>query len=297
MSSVRKARLLEGSVLAKKIQQPLAHEVQKLRKRFSHSPVLGVIRVGSKNQAQASYLRSQKRLAEKLGIGYQLINLKSSTNERSLIRTIQRLNKSTSVSAILILMPLPKRIDVKNVVHHILPSKDAEGLHSENLGRLVMERDHVVPPTAGAILRLLKSTHLNLRGKEVVVVGHSKIVGRPLSLLLLRELATTTVCHIATSHRGRLGAHVRRAEVLVVAVGKAGLVKGSWVKKGAIVIDVGMSMKGKKIVGDVEFKAARRRARFITPVPGGVGPLTVTILMQNVVECFKWQNGVGRHRM
>jgi methylenetetrahydrofolate dehydrogenase (NADP+) / methenyltetrahydrofolate cyclohydrolase len=194
-------------------------------------------------------------------------------------------------------MPLPRGVDVKRVVHHILPAKDAEGLHPENLGRLVMERDHVVPPTPGAIIKLLKSIKTKIAGKEVVLVGHSQIVGRPLALMFLRELATTTVCHIGTWKRGHLRDHVQKAEILVVAVGKAGLIPASWVRKGAIVIDVGMNRKGDKLVGDVEFEGAQHRAAYITPVPGGVGPLTVTILMHNVVECFKWQHGVGRHQI
>ena len=293
---MKKARLLEGKKLAGEMQVPLARDVQRLRRRFHRRPVLGVVRIGRKNSAQESYLRSQQRLARRLGIGYRLMTLKSGATERRLLNLIQRLNRDASVSAILILMPLPRNVDVKHVVHHILPAKDAEGLHPENLGRLVMERDHVVPPTPGAIVKLLKGTGVRLAGKEVVLVGHSQIVGRPLALMLLRELATTTVCHIGTWKRGHLAEHVRRAEVLVVAVGKAELIPGRWIRKGAVVVDVGMNRKGNRLVGDVQFKAARRRAAYITPVPGGVGPLTVTILMRNVVECFKWQHGVGRHR-
>ncbi len=293
---MKNARLLEGRKLAGEMQVPLAREVRRVSRRFRKQPVLGVIRVGRKNHAQDSYLRSQQRLARRLGIGYRLITLNPGATERRLLNLIKRLNRDPSVSAILLLMPLPRSVDVKHIVHHILPAKDAEGLHPENLGRLVMERDHVVPPTPGAIVKLIKGTGVRLSGKEVVLVGHSQIVGRPLSLMLLRELATTTVCHIGTWKRGRLAEHVRRAEVLIVAVGKAELIPGRWIRKGALVVDVGMNRKGNKVVGDVQFKAARRRAAYITPVPGGVGPLTVTILMQNVVECFKWQHGAGRHR-
>lgn len=244
---MKKARLLIGRELAEKMQAPLAREVQRLKRRFGKKPVLTVIRVGRQNHAQLSYLRSQQRLANRLDIGYRIVNLQKGATKKRLLRTIKGLNKDTSVSAVLIFMPLPRRIDVKEIVHHIMPSKDAEGMHSENLGRLVMERDHVVPPTPGAIVRLLKSTGVKLAGKEVVVVGHSQIVGRPLALMLLRELATTTVCHIGTWRRGNLSQHTRRAEVLIVAVGKAELIPARWIRKGAIVIDVGMNQKNQAI--------------------------------------------------
>ncbi|MBI2870750.1 MAG: bifunctional 5,10-methylenetetrahydrofolate dehydrogenase/5,10-methenyltetrahydrofolate cyclohydrolase [Candidatus Omnitrophica bacterium] len=294
---MKTGKLLTGKDLAVKMQVPLGQEVCRLTRRFGRRPTLAVIRIGGRNHAQAAYLRSQERLASLLNIGYRLITLPARTNEARLLRVIQRLNRDAAVSAILVLMPVPRHIDVKHIMHHILPAKDAEGLHSENLGRLVMERDHVVPPTPGAIMTLLKSSRVNLAGREAVVVGHSQVVGRPLALMLLRELATTTVCHIATSRRGHLKKHVEKAEVLIVAVGKAGLIPGRWIRRGAIVVDVGLNRKGGRLAGDVDFEGARRRASLITPVPGGVGPLTVTILMKNVVECFKWQHGVGRHRI
>jgi methylenetetrahydrofolate dehydrogenase (NADP+)/methenyltetrahydrofolate cyclohydrolase len=166
----------------------------------------------------------------------------------------------------------------------IAPEKDAEGMHPENLGKVLLGSFSVAPCTAQAALTLIESTAINLYGKEAVIVGHSEIVGKPLSMLLLNKFATTMVCHIATGERGVLPEHVKRAEILVVAVGKAGLIKGEWIKEGAIVIDVGINRVGEKIVGDVEFEKAFERAAFITPVPGGVGPLTVTMLMRNVVN-------------
>jgi len=184
---------------------------------------------------------------------------------------------------------VPKGIDAKRLVNIIRPEKDAEGMHPENLGRILLGDYNIGPCTAMAVMALLESTGVKLYGKEAVVVGHSEIVGKPLSLMLLNKFATTTVCHIATGERGVLCEHVKRGEVLVVAVGKAALIKGGWIKEGAIVVDVGINKVGDKIVGDVEFEGASQRASYITPVPGGVGPLTTTILMRNTVELFKSQ--------
>jgi methylenetetrahydrofolate dehydrogenase (NADP+)/methenyltetrahydrofolate cyclohydrolase len=207
-----------------------------------------------------------------------------------LIDFIQKLNADKSVHGIIIQMPLPAHIDYKKISQYILPEKDAEGMHPANIGKIVFGKAKILPCTAAAVMELLKETGVDLYGKEVVVVGHSEIVGKPLALLLLDKFATTTVCHIGTSKAGKLEEHVRKAEVLIVAVGKAGLIPGSWIKEGAIVIDVGINRIGDKIVGDVEFEAAQSKASYITPVPGGVGPLTVTMLMRNLVEAAKLQN-------
>jgi len=169
----------------------------------------------------------------------------------------------------------------------IAPAKDAEGMHPENLGHVLLGDAKLAPCTAQAAMQLIGSTGIELYGKEAVIVGHSEIVGKPLSMLLLSKFVTTTVCHIATGERGVLPEYVKNAEILVVAVGKAELIKGDWIKEGAIVIDVGINRVGDKLVGDVEFERAKQSAGFITPVPGGVGPLTVTMLMRNVVTASK----------
>ena len=186
-------------------------------------------------------------------------------------------------------MPLPAQIDYKKISQFIAPEKDIEGMHPANIGKIVFGKAKVLPCTAAAVMELLNSCCPDIYGKEVVVVGHSEIVGKPLALLLLEKFATVTVCHIGTSKAGKLEEHVKKAEILIVAVGKAGLIKGDWVKEGAIVIDVGINRVGDKIVGDVEFDGASQRACCITPVPGGVGPLTVTMLMRNLVEAAKIQ--------
>ena len=278
------AKLLEGKCVAEKIKEALIQQVGLLKVK----PVLASILVGQ-NAGAASYVKSQAKVAEALGIAYQLHAFPEDTTESALIDFIQKLNADTSVHGIIIQMPLPKPIDYKKTSQFIAPHKDVEGMHPVHMGKIVFGASAISPCTPAAVMELLKESGVDLYGKEVVVVGHSEIVGKPLALLLLEKFATVTVCHIGTSKAGKLEEHVKKAEVLIVAVGKAGLIKGEWVKTGAIVIDVGINRVGDKIVGDVEFETAQKRASFITPVPGGVGPLTVTMLMRNVVEAAKLQ--------
>ncbi len=310
------AKLLEGRPIADKIKERLRQEVSALKLK----PVLASIMVGDNAGAEA-YVNSQKKTAEGLGVEYQLHKLNGETAEGALIEMLKKLNADNAVNGIIIQLPLPSQIDYKKISQFILPEKDVEGLHPANIGKIVFgtstslsangersrtigtstslsangERSRtigkakILPCTPAAVMELLYATGVDLSGKEVVVVGHSEIVGKPLALLLLDKFATVSVCHIGTSKAGRLEEHVSKAEVLIVAVGKAGLIKGEWVKEGAIVIDVGINRVGGKIVGDVEFETAERRASYITPVPGGVGPLTVTMLMRNLVEAVKSQ--------
>ncbi len=278
------AKLLEGKPIAEKIKENIKQEVRSL----TRAPVLASVQVGD-NAGVEAYVKSQKKTAEELGIEYQFQKLGQDISEEALIEIIRKLNADKSVSGMIIQMPLPAQIDYKKISQFILPQKDAEGMHPANIGKIVFGKSTILPPTAAAVMELLKETGLDLYGKEVVVVGHSEIVGKPLSLLLLEKFATVTVCHIGTSKAGKLQEHVKRAEVLVVAVGKAGLIKGEWIKEGAIVIDVGINRVAERIVGDVEFEQAEKRASSITPVPGGVGPLTVTMLMRNVVSAAKLQ--------
>jgi len=278
------AKLLEGKPIAEKIKEEIKQQVLALKSK----PVLASIMVGE-NPGAASYVKSQTKVAESLGIEYKLHNLIQDTTESALIEFIQKLNSDKSVNGIIIQMPLPPQVDYKKLSQFILPEKDVEGMHPANIGKIVFGKAKILPCTPQAVMELLNSTGVDLYGKEVVVVGHSEIVGKPLALLLLDKFATVTVCHIGTSKAGKLEEHVRTAEILIVAVGKAGLIKGDWVKEGAIVIDVGINRVGDKIVGDVEFETAEKRAAYITPVPGGVGPLTVTMLMRNLVEAAKLQ--------
>jgi methylenetetrahydrofolate dehydrogenase (NADP+)/methenyltetrahydrofolate cyclohydrolase len=278
------AKLLEGKPLAEKIKEAIKQEISALGKM----PVLASLQVGENAGADA-YVKSQKKAADNLGIDYQLHKLNQETTESELVEFIRNLNSDKTVNGIIIQMPLPAQIDYKKISQFILPEKDVEGVHPANMGRITFGNAKILPCTPAAVMELLKETNVDLHGKEVVVVGHSEIVGKPLALLLLDKFATVTVCHIGTSKAGKLEEHVRKAEVLIVAVGKAGLIKGEWIKEGAIVIDVGINRVQDKIVGDVEFEAAEKSASYITPVPGGVGPLTVTMLMRNLVEAAKLQ--------
>jgi len=278
------ARLLEGKPLAQKIKDGLRKEIASLKDK----PVLASMQVGE-NAGAAAYVKSQQKVAADLGIVYQLHTLAPDIQEEALEKFISKLNTDKSVKGIIIQMPLPAQVNYKRISRFIAPEKDVEGMHPANIGKIVSASAKVLPCTAAAVMELLKETGVDLYGKEVVVVGHSEIVGKPVAFLLLDKFATVSVCHIGTSKAGKLEAHVRNAEVLIVAVGKAGLIKGEWIKEGAIVIDVGINRVGEKIVGDVEFEEAQKRAAWITPVPGGVGPLTVTMLMRNLIEAAKAQ--------
>ena len=307
--------LLQGRPIAVRIKEDLKKQIQELDLK----PVLASIQVGENAGAEA-YARSQKKTAESLGIEYQFHKLNQDTTEKGLIDLIQKLNDLKAVNGTILQMPLPAQIDYKKMSNFILPQKDVEAMHPVNMGKIIfgtstvlsangkrpsttlgtspefiegrsrtIGQAKILPCTPAAVMELLKETGMDLYGKEAVIVGHSEIVGKPLSLLLLEKFATVTVCHIGTSQAGRLDEHVRNAQILIVAVGKAGLIKGEWIKQEAVVIDVGINRVGDKIVGDVEFEEAAKRASWITPVPGGVGPLTVTMLMRNVVQAAKLQ--------
>ncbi len=279
------AKLLEANSIAARIKDNIIQDISVL----GFKPVLASIVVGQ-NPGALAYARSQDKSAAQLGIDYKLYNLKDDISEKSLFEIIHKLNRDKSVNGIMIQMPLPKQIIWKDVIEEIHPEKDVEGMHPENIGRVLLKDARIVPCTAASVMELLGSTGVNLEGKDAVVVGHSEIVGKPLAFLLLDKLATVTVAHIGTSKAGKLEEHLKRAEILVVAVGCPGLIKGDSIRPGAIVIDVGINrLDNGKIVGDVEFDPARERASYITPVPGGVGPLTVTMLMRNLVEAAKLQ--------
>ncbi|MFH1189549.1 MAG: bifunctional 5,10-methylenetetrahydrofolate dehydrogenase/5,10-methenyltetrahydrofolate cyclohydrolase [Candidatus Omnitrophota bacterium] len=282
------AALLEGKPIADKIKASIAAEVAALKARHGRAPKLVAIRAFD-NAASSVYVKNQKKTAESLGIEYELKDLPSGISQSGLEDVLKRLNSDPSVTAVILQLPMPGAIDAKRAVGVISPAKDAEGMHPQNVGKVLLGNYSIGPCTAMAVMELLASAGVDLFGKEAVIVGHSEIIGKPLSLMLLNKFATTTVCHIATDKRGSLADHVRSAEILIVAVGKAGLIKGDWVREGAIVIDVGINKSGDRIVGDVEFKEASARASYITPVPGGVGPLTTTMLMRNTLEQFKAQ--------
>ncbi len=281
-------KLLDGKVLAAQIKEQLKKEVLALRGDYQRVPTLVNVMIGDHPSACA-YANSQKKVAQEIGLEYRLQTLPEDISQRDLIQFIEKLNKDHAVHGIMLHKPVPKQIDYRYTANFVSPAKDLEGINVENIGKMILNETRIIPCTPAAIMEHVKASGLNIRGKEAVVVGHSEIVGKPLTLLLLEQYATVTVCHIATHEAGKLKEHIGAADILVVAVGKPGLVKGDWIKKGAVVIDVGINKVGDKIVGDVEFDTALQRAAYITPVPGGVGPVTVVMLMRNGIEAFKQQ--------
>lgn len=282
------ARILDGKILAQRLKDDLRKEVDALRRSHHKVPRIVNVMIG-KNHSACAYAGSQKKVAEYIGFDYDLVTLPLDISQEELIGFVEKLNADTGVNGIMIHKPVPVSIDYRAIANCVTPAKDLEGINVTNIGKMILGETKIIPCTPAAVMEHIKSTNVDLRGKEAVVVGHSEIVGKPLSLLLLEHYATVTVCHVATSEAGRLAEHIGRADVLVVAVGKAALVKGDWIKRGAIVVDVGINQVDGKVVGDVEFKTAREKASFITPVPGGVGPVTVVMLMRNGIEAFKSQ--------
>lgn len=281
------AKLIDGKKIAAEIRENLKREIENLKEK-GKPPALSAIQVGE-DPGSKVYIRSQKRSCEKAGIEYNLHQFDEEVTQKELVKFIQKLNQDPKVSGIILQMPLPSHMDARYLQRMIDPKKDAEGVSPANMGMIVYGRPVLGPCTAMAVMELVKSTGIELYGKEAVMVGHSDIVGKPTALLLLDKFVTTSVCHIATGERGTLPGYVQKGEILIVAVGKANLVKGEWVKEGAIVIDVGINRVQGKIVGDVEFEAAKERASHITPVPGGVGPVTTAMLLRNTVEATKIQ--------
>ena len=290
--------LLEGTQIAEGMERELIREVAGL----SSAPQLRILFFDTK--ASQLFWQVQHDAAKSIGIGgtgqaHSLhpepwkrgsVELESDRVSQQEIREIiQEWNEDAGIHGIFIHQPLPPQIDPQQISALIDPRKDVEGIHPQNMARRFFARARIGSCTALAVMRLIEETGADLEGKEAVVVGHSEIVGRPVSMLLLDRLATTTVCHIGTDKAGRLEEHVRRADILVVAVGRPRFIKGAWIKLGAIVIDVGINVKDGRVVGDVEFEAAKERAAFISPVPGGVGPVTVMMVMKNTVEAFKLQ--------
>ena len=282
------AQIVQGKVIAQSVYEELAAEIPDLIKQTGRRPVLVSIYVGS-DPAIEVYIRSQNRVARKLGIEYRWYHLPDNAEEAEVQRRLEQLNQDPEVTGVILQLPLPSHLRRSILVNHIDPQKDVDGTHPENIGAAVTGEIRIGSCTALAVMRLLETTGLEMEGKEAVIVGHSDLVGKPVSLMLVDRLATVTISHIATAQRGLLADHVRRAEILVVAVGSPAVIKGDWVRKGATVIDVGISQVGSRIVGDVEFSIAQERAAFITPVPGGVGPVTVSMLMHNTVKAFRDQ--------
>ena len=272
------AQLLDGKQIAQRMRQRLAEA----RATLGSRPVrLVSVEIGQ-NPAAAVYVRNQQRAAAEVGIDMEVTNLPLGTKQDELVAVIADLNRRPEVAGILVQRPLPPGLDPRVVQSAIDPHKDVEGMHPANMGAILYREPLLPPCTAAAAQHLILHTGLDLRGAETVVVGHSEIVGKPIAVLLLHHLSTVTVCHIGTR---RLIDHTRRADILVVAVGKAGLIHGDMIKPGACVIDVGINQAPDgRIVGDVEFASTSQVAGYLTPVPGGVGPVTVAMLLRNTLR-------------
>lgn len=275
------ARILDGKRIADEILDELAQRVRARRKAGLPRPGLAVVLVGD-DPASSVYVRNKRRACQRVGFHTLDFDLPSSVSGGELYALIDRLNADPAVHGILIQLPLPAHIDATDLIQRIRPDKDVDGFHAENVGRLALRQPGLRPCTPKGVMTLLAHTDKPVRGRHAVVVGVSNHVGRPLGLELLLAGATVTSCHRFTQD---LAGFVGMADLLIVAVGKPGLVKGHWVKPGAVVIDVGINrLEDGTLTGDVEFQPASERASWITPVPGGVGPMTVATLMQNTLE-------------
>ena len=275
------AQIIDGKQIAADLRKTLKSRVDKRLANGLRKPGLAVILVGS-DPASEVYVRNKRKGCEDVGIESLAYDLDTDTSEEKLLDLIDALNTNDAVDGILVQLPLPPHINTEIVIERIHPEKDVDGFHPYNVGRLASRMPVLRPCTPRGVMTLLESTGEPIQGQDAVIVGASNHVGRPMALELLLAGCTTTVCHRFTKN---LEAHVRRADILVVAVGKPGIVKGDWVKPGATVIDVGINRtEDGKLIGDVDFAAAKEKAAWITPVPGGVGPMTVATLLQNTTD-------------
>ena len=275
--------LIDGKKEAANLRQELKKEVSDLKAKYNKVPGLTVILIGDFTPSQI-YVRNKEKSAKEVGLKSNVIKYPSNVEEKTILNKIDELNKDDTVSGILVQLPLPKHIDKKKVIETIIPEKDVDGFHPFNVGNLSSGYESSVPCTPLGCYLLIKKMEPNLSGKKAVVVGRSNLNGKPMTQLLLKENCTVTITHSKTKD---LKEECLKGDIVVAAVGIPELVKGDWIKKDAIVIDVGINKTDKGIVGDVAFDEVSKIAKAITPVPGGVGPMTIACLLKNTVECFK----------
>ncbi|RMW89712.1 bifunctional methylenetetrahydrofolate dehydrogenase/methenyltetrahydrofolate cyclohydrolase FolD [Aggregatibacter aphrophilus] len=277
------AQIISGTQLSNQIKSNVAQQVSQYVERGKRAPGLAVILVGSDPASQV-YVGSKRKSCTEIGITSKSYDLPETTTEQALLELIDELNQDNTVDGILVQLPLPKHIDSTKVIEKISPEKDVDGFHPYNVGRLCQRIPTLRACTPYGVMKLLETTGISFYGKHAVIVGASNIVGRPMALELLLAGCTVTVTHRFTED---LASHIRQADILVVAVGKPKFIKGEWIKEGAVVVDVGINRIEGKLVGDVEFEIASERAAYITPVPGGVGPMTVAMLMKNTLSAYE----------
>lgn len=278
------AEVVYGSEIAKEVKANLKEEIRFIKETGKRSPKLVVVLVGD-NQASLSYVKGKEKACYEVGMESELITLSTQTSEIELLSLIEQLNKDVMVDGILVQLPLPKHIDEHKILFAISPDKDVDGFHPYNIGKLMLQEDTFISCTPKGILRILETIGLDdLSGKQAVVIGRSNIVGKPVAQLLLNKNATVTICHSKTKN---IESITSQADIVIASVGKARLITKDWIKKGAIVIDVGINRdENGKLCGDVDFDDVKDKASYITPVPKGVGPMTIAMLMENTLESY-----------
>ncbi|QHL35253.1 bifunctional methylenetetrahydrofolate dehydrogenase/methenyltetrahydrofolate cyclohydrolase FolD [Staphylococcus aureus] len=282
------AKILDGKQIAKDYRQGLQDQVEALKEK-GFTPKLSVILVGNDGASQ-SYVRSKKKAAEKIGMISEIVHLEETATEEEVLNELNRLNNDDSVSGILVQVPLPKQVSEQKILEAINPEKDVDGFHPINIGKLYIDEQTFVPCTPLGIMEILKHADIDLEGKNAVVIGRSHIVGQPVSKLLLQKNASVTILH---SRSKDMASYLKDADVIVSAVGKPGLVTKDVVKEGAVIIDVGNTPdENGKLKGDVDYDAVKEIAGAITPVPGGIGPLTITMVLNNTLLAEKMRRGI-----
>lgn len=282
-------KIIYGNEVAKTVKDVLKKDLDRLKKEGKRLPKLVVVLVGN-NVASVSYVTGKEKACKEIGMENELLRFEENIREEKLLEVVENLNKDDSVDGILVQLPLPKHIDESKVLQAIDPEKDVDGFHPVNVGKLLLQEDGFLSCTPKGILRLLESIGLSdLSGKKAVVIGRSNIVGKPVAQLLLNKHATVTICHSRTEHIEEI---TSQADILIVSVGSPRLVKANWIKEGAIVIDVGINRdEHNKLCGDVDFQEVEPKTSYITPVPKGVGPMTIAMLLENTWESYYKREG------
>jgi methylenetetrahydrofolate dehydrogenase (NADP+)/methenyltetrahydrofolate cyclohydrolase len=275
--------ILDGKKEAALLREEIRKEILEIKKKFNKSPSLSVILIGDYAPSQI-YVRNKEKNSKEVGITSEVIKYSKEVDESEILKKIEELNNNEDVSGILVQLPLPAHISKEKIINAIKPSKDVDGFHPVNVGNLSSGYKAIIPCTPSGCLLLIQKIEKNLTGKHAVIVGRSNLNGKPMAQLLLKEDCTVTIVHSKTKD---LKSECQKADILIVAVGVANLVKGDWVKKDSIIIDVGINKVADKLIGDVDFEEVKDKVKAITPVPGGVGPMTIACLLKNTLECFK----------
>ena len=283
------AQLIDGKAISGAVKQQIAQQVSSMQEEQGITPGLAVILVGE-DPASAIYVKNKEKACEEVGFYSEMYTLPTTVTQQELEDLIHTLNEKEDIDGILVQKPLPKGLDEKVLVNLIRPDKDVDAFHPENVGHIMQGDFHFLPCTPAGVMELLRASDVNPEGKRAVIVGRSDIVGKPMAMLLLHQNATVTICHSKTQNLAEV---CQEADILITAVGKTGLITGDMVKPGAVVIDVGINRDAKgKLCGDVDFKSVEPKASYITPVPGGVGPMTISMLLKNTLAAARLHSGL-----